>query len=179
MQTEVLEQVRQLEDFLVMSDDGQVIALVRHSESGVALWAVDWNGRNPRELVPADTFDQRLESAQTESEPFGAGIGELEWIPGTHRLAYNWTIQGGSGDYWASPHLYLLDADSLSDTLLARNVVRDSVRQLNVVPSPGVLDTSTRPPWAFTTCWTIDRPSPRPPCTRVWGTSAWRNGSKM
>lgn len=121
---------------VVMSDDGQVIALVRHSESGVALWAVDWNGRNPRELFPADTFDQRLESAQTESEPFGAGIGELEWIPGTHRLVYNWTIQGGSGDYWASPHLYLLDADILSDTLLARDVVRDSVRQLNVVPSP-------------------------------------------
>lgn len=121
---------------VAMSDDGHVIALVRHSESGVALWAVDWNGRNPRELVSAETFHQRLEMARPEFEPVGAGIGELEWIPGTHRLAYNWTVQGGSGDPWASPDVHLLDADTLSDSILARDVVIDSVRQLNIVPSP-------------------------------------------
>ncbi|HET9590965.1 MAG TPA: hypothetical protein VFO91_19405 [Anaerolineales bacterium] len=121
---------------VAMSDDGQVIALVRHSAAGVTLWAVDWNGRNPRELVSAETFRRRLRMVSSESDPIGAGIGELEWIPGTHRLVYNWTIQGGSGDYGVSPDVYLLDVDGLSDTILARGVVLDSVKQLDIVPSP-------------------------------------------
>ena len=117
-----------------ISDDGQVIALVRQAEAGVALWAVDWNGRNPRELISAETFQERLETA--DSEPIGAGIGELEWIPGTHRLVYNGTFQIGSGDYLASPDVYLLDVDLLSDTLIASDVAIDPVRQMNIVPSP-------------------------------------------
>lgn len=121
---------------VAMSDDGHVIALVRHSEAGVALWAVDWNGRNPRELVSTEIFHQRLNMVQSEFDPVGIGIGELEWIPGTHRLVYNWTMQGGSGDYWATPDIYLLDADMLSDSILARDVVIDSVGQLNIIPSP-------------------------------------------
>ena len=122
---------------IAMSDDGHLIALVRHSEAGlVALWAVDWNGRNPRELVSAEIFRQRLETVQSGSDPVGAGIGELEWIPGAHRLIYNWTMQESSGDYWASPDLYLLDAEALSDVILARDVVLDSVKQLDVIPSP-------------------------------------------
>lgn len=121
---------------VAISDDGRVVAIVRQSEAGAALWAVDWNGRNPRELVSAKTFRGRLEAFPSESYAIGSGIGELEWIPGTHRLVYNWTIQGGTGDYWASPDIYLLDADTLSDNALARDVVTDSVKQLDIVPSP-------------------------------------------
>jgi Tol biopolymer transport system component len=121
---------------LAMSDDGQVIALVRHIEAGTALWAVDWNGRNPRELVSTETLRQRLERVQSEAEILGAGIGELEWIPGSHRLIYNWTFQIGSGGYLASPDVYLLDADLPSDTLIARDVPIDPVKQMNIVPSP-------------------------------------------
>jgi Tol biopolymer transport system component len=121
---------------VAMSDDGQVIAFVRHSESRVALWAVDWNGRNPRELVSAKTFHERLETVEFESEPIGVGIGELEWIPGTHRLIYNGTFMIGSGHYFASRDIYLLDVDTLSETLVARDIVIDPVYQMNIVPSP-------------------------------------------
>jgi hypothetical protein len=121
---------------VAMSADGQVIALVRQIGTDVALWAVDWNGRNPRELVSAATFAQRLETVQWESELIGAGIGELEWIPGTHRLVYNGTFLIGSGDYFASPDVYLLDVDSLSDAVIAREVEIDPVWQMDIVPSP-------------------------------------------
>jgi WD40 repeat protein len=123
---------------VAMSDDGQVIVFVRQSVdwSDVALWAVDWNGRNPRELISSETLRQRLETVQWESEPIGAGMGELEWIPGTHRLAYNWTFLIGSGHYFASREIYLLDTDTLFETLLARDVVIDPVYQLDIVPSP-------------------------------------------
>ena len=121
---------------VAMSDDGQVIALVRQAEAGVTLWAVDWNGRNPRELVSAETFRQRLQTVPFDTDPIGSGIGELEWIPGTHRLVYNGTFQLGSGDYFASLDVYLLDADLLSDSVLARDIVIDPVKQMNIVPSP-------------------------------------------
>ena len=121
---------------VAMSDDGQVIAFVRQSGAEVALWAVGWNGRNPRELVSAETLRQRLETVESETALTGAGIGELEWIPGTHRLVYNWTFRSGSGDDFASRDIYLLDADTLSDTIFARDIVIDPVYQMNIVPSP-------------------------------------------
>ena len=121
---------------VAMSDDGQVIALVRDAEAGVALWAVDWNGRNPRELVSSEIFRERLETVEFETEPIGAGIGELEWIPGTYRLVYNSTFLIGSGHYFASPEIYLFDADTLSETLLAMDVAIDPTHQMNIVPSP-------------------------------------------
>jgi Tol biopolymer transport system component len=121
---------------VAMSADGQVIAFVRKLGAEVALWAVDWNGRNPRELVSAEVFRRRLETIQWESELIGAGIGELEWIPGTHRLVYNGTFMTGAGDYFASTEIYVLDTDSLSDSLLVRDVVIDPVYQMDIVPSP-------------------------------------------
>ena len=121
---------------VAMSADGQVIALVRQIGADVALWAVDWNGRNPRELVSAATFAQRLETVEFDTEVIGSGIGELEWIPGTHRLVYNGTFLIGSGDYFASRDVSLLDADALSETLLVRDVLIDPVYQMNIVPSP-------------------------------------------
>src|SRR5215216_2267827 len=52
---------------VMMSDDGQVIAFLRRSlveqpelVEYVALWAVDRNGGNPRELVSAESLRQRL-----------------------------------------------------------------------------------------------------------------------
>ena len=121
---------------VAMSADGQVIALVRQIGADVALWAVDWNGRNPRELVSAATFAQRLETVEFDTEVIGSGIGELEWIPGTHRLVYNGTFLIGSGDYFASRDVYLVDADALSETLLVRDILIDHVYQMNIVPSP-------------------------------------------
>jgi len=121
---------------VVMSADGQVIALVRQIGPDVALWAVDWNGRNPRQLVSAETIRRRLATVEFDTEVIGSGIGELEWLPGTHRLVYNGTFRIGSGDYFASPDVYLLDADSLSDAVIARGVEIDPVWQMDIVPAP-------------------------------------------
>ncbi len=43
---------------------------------------------------------------------------------------------------------------------------------VNVLPRPGSLCTDTRPPWAVTSAWTMDRPSPAPPLARVREASA-------
>jgi hypothetical protein len=59
---------------VTMSDDGQVIAFMRRSvfdqpelREKNALWAVDRNGANPRELIPAESLHQRLDPAEIDS----------------------------------------------------------------------------------------------------------------
>ena len=44
-------------------------------------------------------------------------------------------------------------------------VARGRTRE-NVLPRPGLLSSSTRPRWAFITCFTMARPSPEPSCSR-------------
>ncbi len=106
-----------------MSDDGQVIAFLRLSVfeqpelwEQYALWAVDSTGANPRELVPAETMRKRLNPRPTDS----TGIAELDWLPGTHRLVYSGTKYFAPGqDKPAAEDVYLVDTDTLADTLLA------------------------------------------------------------
>ena len=110
---------------LTMSDDGEVIAFTRHSLVGEqldgygqsALWAVDRNGDNPRELVSAESFHQRLNPRERET----SSVSQLEWIPGTHRLLFSgWTyIVQGEGESHATPEgLYMVDTDTLAETVL-------------------------------------------------------------
>ena len=111
---------------VTMSDDGQVIAFLRRS--GVqsteiegyeqsALWAVDRNGGNPRELISAESLRQRLNAGQRDS----TNIPQMEWIPGTHRLLFSgWKyLVQAEGESHAIPEgLYLVDTDTLTDTQL-------------------------------------------------------------
>lgn len=111
---------------VTMSDDGQVIAFLRRS--GVqsteiegyeqsALWAVDQNGGNPRELISAESLRQRLNAGPRDS----TNIPQMEWIPGTHRLLFSgWKyIVQAEGESHAVPEgLYLVDTDTLTDTQL-------------------------------------------------------------
>jgi WD40 repeat protein len=119
---------------VTMSDDGKVIAYLRRSEVQVAenewfeqsaLWAVDRNGGNPRELVSAQSLRQRLNAAEGDS----TNIPQMQWIPGTHRLLYNgWKyLVQAEGESHAIPEgLFLIDADSLTATELvpAGNALR-------------------------------------------------------
>ena len=110
-----------------MSDDGQVIAFLRRSVVQLAevewfeqsaLWAVDRNGANSRELVSAESLRQLLNATEKES----TNIPQMQWIPGTHRLLFSgWTyIVQAEGESHAIPEgLYLADADAGTDTILA------------------------------------------------------------
>jgi len=111
---------------VTMSDDGQVIAFLRRSVVQIteiegfeqsALWAVDRNGGNPRELVSAESLRQRLNAGERDS----VNIPHMEWIPGTHRLLFSgWKyIVQAEGESHAIPEgLYLVDTDTLTDTQL-------------------------------------------------------------
>jgi WD40 repeat protein len=124
---------------LTMSDDGQVIAFLRRSVVQLtegewfeqsALWAVDRNGGNPRELVSAESLRQRLNAAERDS----TNIPQMEWIPGTHRLLFSgWKyIVQAEGESHAVPEgLYLADADARTDTILV-----PAGNNLHFVPSP-------------------------------------------
>ena len=119
---------------VTMSDDSQVVAFLRRSPvkrseldwyEQSALWAVERDGGNPRELVSAEALRERLNAAETDS----TSIPQMEWIPGTHRLLYTgWTyFVQAEGESHATPRgLYLVDADSRMDTVLlsAENSLR-------------------------------------------------------
>lgn len=113
-----------------MSDDGQVIAFVRRVlveqqelVEYVALWAVDNDGKNPRELISADTLRQRLNPETRDS----AGFAQFDWIPSTHRLVYNASKHYLPGQgFTLSKDIYLVDADTGSDTVLASDVMPDT-----------------------------------------------------
>jgi len=124
---------------LTMSDDGQVIAFLRRSAVQLAevewfeqsaLWAVDRNGGNLRELVSAESLRQRLNAAEKES----TNIPQMQWIPGTHRLLFSgWRyIVQAEGESHAIPEgLYLADADARTDTMLV-----PAGNNLRFVPAP-------------------------------------------
>src|SRR5574339_639557 len=111
---------------VTMSDDGQVIDFLRRSVvqrtvdewfEQSALWAVDRNGGNPRELVSAESLRQRLNAAERDS----TNIPQMGWVPGTHRLLFSgWRyIVQAEGESHAIPEgLYLVDADARTDTIL-------------------------------------------------------------
>jgi dipeptidyl aminopeptidase/acylaminoacyl peptidase len=124
---------------LTMSDDGQVIAFIRRAVVQVtadewseqsALWAVDRDGGQPRELVSADSLRQRLQAAARDS----TNIPQMQWIPGTHRLLFSgwkYLVQAEGESHAVPEGLYLVDADALTELTLI-----PSGNNLHFVPSP-------------------------------------------
>jgi WD40 repeat protein len=124
---------------VTMSNDGQVIAFLRRSVVQIAggewieqsaLWAVDRDGGNPRELVSAESLRQRLTAGERDS----TNIPQMEWVPGTHRLLFSgWKyIVMAEGESHAVPEgVYLVDADASTDVTLI-----SSGNNLRFVPAP-------------------------------------------
>lgn len=124
---------------VTLSDDGQVIAFLRRSViqkselewyEQSALWAMERNGENPRELVSAEALRALLAAEENES----TNIPQMEWIPGTHRLLYNgWTyIVQAEGESHAIPQgLFQVDADTLTQLTLV-----PAGKDLRFSPSP-------------------------------------------
>jgi len=122
-----------------MSDDGQVVAFLRRSIIGdfdsewheqSALWAVDRNGENPRQLVSAEELRRLLNASETDS----SNIPQMQWIPGTHHLLYTgWTyLVQAEGESHAVPEgLYRVDTDTVTNVELV-----PEGNNLRFVPSP-------------------------------------------
>src|SRR4030066_275171 len=77
------------------SDDGQMIAFTRGSWGGdelegyeqFALWAMNRDGGNPRELVSAQDLRQRIHPGERDSSNFF----QLRWVPQSHQLIFSGT----------------------------------------------------------------------------------------
>jgi WD40 repeat protein len=115
-----------------LSDDGRLVAFVRRSAFEVdgtahhesALWVVERNGDDPRELVSAGALRQQVKASGSDT----IDLPLLEWIPNSHRLLYSGSI---IPDY-ASRGFFLIDAD----TLASAEIVPPEDYVLEAVPSP-------------------------------------------
>jgi WD40 repeat protein len=123
---------------VTVSDDGQVIAFTRSSWVGdvldgyeqFALWAMNRDGGNPRELISAQDLRQRINPSERESSNFY----QLSWVPQSHQLIFSGTkyIVQGEGLSHAIPHgAYLVDTDKGSVIVLA-----EAAENLHFLPSP-------------------------------------------
>ncbi len=90
-----------------VSDDGRVIAYLKGND----LWAVNSDGSQERELLSIEDLDTIV-----QTEP-GSSVNRLEWIPGTHTLAFNTRLQVAHG-LVLNDDLHLLNADNLERSTL-------------------------------------------------------------
>lgn len=119
------------------SDDGQIIAFTRGSWVGgldgyeqFALWAMNRDGGNSRELISAQDLRQRINPSERDSSNFY----QLSWVPQSHQLIFSGTkyIVQGEGLSHAIPQgAYLVDTDNGSVTVLA-----EAAENLRFLPSP-------------------------------------------
>lgn len=91
---------------LRFSDDGEMLAF----QQGDDLWVVHSDGSGQRILVSAE--DLVMEAADNET-----ALHRFEWVPGTHRLAFN-TRQRMAFGLSAHHDLHLVDADTREHTIL-------------------------------------------------------------
>jgi hypothetical protein len=120
------------------SDDGKIIAFTRRSWVGdvldgyeqFSLWAMDRDGRNPRELISAQDLRQRINPSERESSNFY----QLGWVPRSHQLIFSGTkyIVQAEGLSHAIPQgAFLVDTDKASVNMLA-----ETAETVRFLPSP-------------------------------------------
>ena len=120
------------------SDDGQTIAFTRLAWVGdvldgyeqFALWAMNRDGGNPRELISAQDLRQRINPSVRDSSNFY----QLGWAPQSHQLIFSGTkyIVQAEGLSHAIPQgAYLVDTDTGSVTVLA-----EAPETVRFLPSP-------------------------------------------
>jgi len=123
---------------VTVTDDGQMIAFTRRSWVGdvldgyeqFALWAMNRDGGNPRELISAQELRQRMNPSERDSSNFY----QFSWIHQSHRLIFSGTkyIVQAEGLSHAIPQgAYLVDTDKASVTVLA-----EAAENLHFLPSP-------------------------------------------
>jgi dipeptidyl aminopeptidase/acylaminoacyl peptidase len=91
-----------------LSDDGRVIAFMR----GIELWAVNSDGTGERALIDVEDL-----AAMVEPGDSGVRVHRVEWVPGTHVLAFN-TREDLEIGLLPFDDLHLVDADTLEHSVL-------------------------------------------------------------
>jgi WD40 repeat protein len=125
-------------DSVTTSGDGQKIAFTRRSWVGdvlegyeqFALWVMNSDGGDSRELVSAQDLRQRINPGERESSNFY----QLGWVPGSHQLIFSGTkyIVQAEGLSHAIPQgAYLVDTDTGSISVLA-----EAAENVRFSPSP-------------------------------------------
>jgi hypothetical protein len=125
-------------DSVTTSDDGQRIAFTRRSWIGdvfegyeqFALWVMNRDGGEARELISAQDLRQRINPGERESSNFY----QLGWIPGSHQLIFSGTkyIVQAEGLSHAIPQgAFLVDTDTGSISVLA-----ETAENVRFLPSP-------------------------------------------
>jgi len=120
------------------SDDGQRIAFTRRSWVGdvldgyeqFALWAMNHDGGNPRELISAQDLRRRINPSERDSSNFY----QLSWVPQSHQLIFSGTkyvVQAEGLSHAIPQGAYLVDTDKGSVTVLA-----EAAESLRFLPSP-------------------------------------------
>jgi hypothetical protein len=84
-----------------VSGDGAVVAFLRGND----LWAIDSDGTMERQLLSVEDLD-----AIQPADP-GVTPNRLEWVPGTHTLAFNTRLQMAHG-LVLNDDMHLVDADT-------------------------------------------------------------------
>ncbi|HEX6304906.1 MAG TPA: hypothetical protein VFZ76_11995 [Anaerolineales bacterium] len=123
---------------VTVSDDGQIIAFTRGSWVGdvldgyeqFALWVMNRDGGNPRELISAQDLRQRINPSERDSSNFY----QLGWVPQSHQLIFSGTkyiVQGEGLSHAVPQGAYLVDTDKGSVTVLA-----EAAENLRFLPSP-------------------------------------------
>jgi hypothetical protein len=98
-----------------LSDDGQLVAFVRENDYYYQeIYAVNTDGSNLRPLVSLADFENMV----TEPNAVSAVPYRIDWVPGTHTLAFN-TRQTFEGPGLMLPDdLRLVDADTGNQSIL-------------------------------------------------------------
>jgi hypothetical protein len=98
-------------DSVDISDDGQMVAYVRHTSYDVPaeLRVVNWDGTGDRSLLSS------VQVGALEPLPAGALLVDLfqvKWIPGTHNLLVNTKVQYEGPGLGRSDDLFLVNAET-------------------------------------------------------------------
>ncbi len=95
---------------LRLAPDGQTVALVRALDALTEeIWAVDADGTHLRRLVGAEDLARLPHPEEAE----GLGIYAMDWVPGTHTLAFTTRLLLIGPGLVLNGDLYLVDADTL------------------------------------------------------------------
>jgi Tol biopolymer transport system component len=95
--------------YVTISPDGSRIAFVRARDyQNYSIWVIHADGTNERQLVSSDDF-RAMAVAQ---DALGSAPVQLEWVPGTHTLAFNTYPYFEGPGFFPHDDLYLLDSDS-------------------------------------------------------------------
>ena len=103
-----------------LSPDRELIVFMRRSIVGTpevdwyeqsSLWVMDRGGGNLRQLISAEQLRGLIGSSDTDS----SNMPQVEWIPGTHQLAftaYNYFVQAEGESHAFPTGLFLVNADT-------------------------------------------------------------------